>query len=131
MTTRFEIPGKPVPKARPRVVNGHAYTPDKTKAFETLVAAKYKAAGGTVHDGPVSVTIAVWYQMPKSWPKYRKTEQKGLPHTSKPDLDNVIKSILDGLNGSAWEDDAQVSKVHAVKHWYDGEPVTIVIVEED
>lgn len=126
---RFEIPGKPVPKARPRVVNGHAFTPEKTKDFEKLVATQYRAAGGTVHGGPVAVTIAAWYQMPKSWPKYRKAEQKGLPHTSKPDMDNVIKSILDGLNGVAWEDDAQVYKIHAVKHWYDGEPMTIVIVE--
>lgn len=128
---RFEIPGKPVPKARPRVVHGHAFTPEKTKDFETLVAAKYKAAGGRIYDGPVAVTIAVWYQMPKSWPKYKRTDMKGLPHTSKPDMDNVIKSILDGLNGVAWEDDAQVCKITASKRWYDGEPMTIVIVEED
>lgn len=128
---RFEIPGKPVPKARPRVVHGHAFTPEKTKDFEALVAMKYKAAGGTVHDGPVAVAIAVWYQMPKSWPKWKKGDYDLMPHTSKPDLDNVIKSILDGLNGCAWEDDAQVSKIRAVKHWYDGEPMTIVIVEEE
>lgn len=128
---RFEIPGKPVPKARPRVVNGHAFTPEKTKAYEQLVATQYRAAGGTLHGNPVAVTIAVWYEMPKSWPKRKKLDQKGLPHASKPDLDNVIKSILDGLNGVAWEDDAQVYKIHAVKHWYDGEPMTIVIVEEE
>lgn len=126
---RFEIPGEPVPKARPRVVNGHAFTPEKTKAYEQLVATQYRAAGGTVHGGPVAVTIAAWYQMPKSWPKYKRTDMKGLPRTSKPDMDNVIKSILDGLNKVAWEDDAQVYKIHAVKHWYDGEPMTIVIVE--
>lgn len=128
---RFEIPGEPVSKARPRHGNGHTYTPTKTKNFEKLVGMKYKAAGGEIFEGPVSVTIAVWYQVRPSWPKYKRTAMIGQPHTSKPDLDNVIKSILDGLNGSAWEDDAQVSKVRAAKHWYDGEPMTIVIVEED
>ena len=129
--TRFEIPGRPVPKQRPRVVNGHAFTPEKTKDYERLVRLSYLNAGGQLHEGAVSVTIAVWYDMPKSWPKTKKVNTKGLPHISKPDLDNVIKSVLDGLNGTAWEDDAQVSKIRAGKHWYDGEPMTIVIVEEE
>lgn len=30
-----------------------------------------------------------------------------------PDIDNLIKSILDGLNGIAWQDDKQVVKVIA------------------
>jgi crossover junction endodeoxyribonuclease RusA len=30
-----------------------------------------------------------------------------------PDIDNLIKSILDGLNGIAWQDDKQVVKVVA------------------
>ena len=128
---RFEIPGKPVPKQRPRVVNGHAYTPEKTTGYERLVRFKYREAGGQCHHGPVAVTISVWYDMPMSWPKYKKTQQKGLPHTQKPDIDNLIKAILDGLNGAAWEDDAQVCKVTASKRWYDGEPMAIVIVEED
>jgi len=31
------------------------------------------------------------------------------------DIDNLIKTVLDGLNGVAWEDDTQVVKVEAVK----------------
>lgn len=30
-----------------------------------------------------------------------------------PDIDNLIKAILDGLNGIAWEDDKQVVEVRA------------------
>ena len=128
---RFEIPGEPVSKARPRHGKGNTYTPKKTKDYERLVRLSYLNAGGQLHEGAVSVTIAVWYQVTKSWSKKKKAEMIGKPHTYRPDLDNVIKSVLDGLNGTAWEDDAQVSKIRAGKHWYDGEPMTIVIVEEE
>jgi Holliday junction resolvase RusA-like endonuclease len=33
----------------------------------------------------------------------------------KPDIDNAIKLVMDGLNGVAWADDAQVTSVSAVK----------------
>jgi len=127
---RFEIPGEQVPMPRPIVTrDGRGHIPSKVHKYEQLVATQYKAAGGTVHGGPVAVTIAFWFQMAKSWPKYKKRDRKGMPKTDKPDLDNVVKTILDGLNKVAYEDDAQVYKIHAVKHWYDGEPLTIVQVE--
>jgi len=31
------------------------------------------------------------------------------------DIDNYVKTILDGLNGVAWKDDSQVVKVTAIK----------------
>ena len=32
--------------------------------------------------------------------------------TKKPDVDNVVKIVLDALNGFAWHDDAQVIDLH-------------------
>ena len=126
----FEIPGKPVPTQRVRVVKGHAYTPDKTKAFEELVGEKFKESHGKKLAGPVWISITVWYQIPPSWTKKRKEEELLKPHTQKPDLDNVVKSILDGLNGKAWADDAQVARITASKYWTDEPTRTVVIVEE-
>jgi hypothetical protein len=34
---RFTVPGNPLPKERPRVVNGHAYTPKRTVLWERQV----------------------------------------------------------------------------------------------
>jgi Holliday junction resolvase RusA-like endonuclease len=35
--------------------------------------------------------------------------------TLRGDIDNYVKTVLDGLNGTAWEDDIQVVEVTAVK----------------
>lgn len=129
--TKFEIPGRPVPKQRPRVVKGHAYTPKETLEFEKHVALRYKIAGGKMLKGPVTVEITAMYQVPKSWSKKKKEAAEEQPHTQKPDLDNIIKSVLDGLNGVAWEDDAQVSCVIADKMWITGPARTLVYVEEN
>ena len=42
-------------------------------------------------------------------------------HTSKPDLDKLVRCIKDALTGIAWKDDAQVSLVCATKV-YDEQP---------
>ena len=40
-----------------------------------------------------------------------------MPHIQRPDLDNVVKAICDGLNGLAYVDDSQVSSIEARKIW--------------
>ena len=53
--------------------------------------------------------------MPKSWSKKKKLLKLGTPHTSKPDLDNLIKNILDRGNNILWEDDKNISYITASK----------------
>lgn len=47
----------------------------------------------------------------------------------KPDIDNVVKIIMDALNGAAYKDDKQVVSVFASK-FYDDDPKVIVEVEQ-
>lgn len=118
----FTVEGRPVPKARPRVARGHAYTPQRTKDYEELVRIAYKIAHGTKIDGAVYMKIRVVYKAPK---------KSLLCHnrTKKPDLDNIAKSIMDGLNGIAYEDDSQVSFLQ-IEKVYGGEDYTIIEVSE-
>jgi Holliday junction resolvase RusA-like endonuclease len=44
------------------------------------------------------------------------------------DLDNVIKSALDGCTGILWKDDAQVVEIHARRRQADGEGERLVLV---
>ena len=114
-SSTVRIVGSVVGKQRPRfsMVNGHAvaYTSKKSASFEAMVGIAYQAQGGTLHHGSVEVTIAYGRVMPKSRPK--KTVQEG--DVYKPDLDNVAKSVLDALNGIAFEDDKDVVSLKVMK----------------
>lgn len=111
------IPGKPKGKQRPRVVRGHAFTPQETKDYELMIANLCRAMHGRMIDGYVKVFIKAVYLVPKSYAKKRKEQimRKEILPAIKPDIDNIIKIVLDGLNGVAYKDDAQVIEVTAKK----------------
>jgi Holliday junction resolvase RusA-like endonuclease len=102
----FEVPGKPRGKGRPRfsMKTGHAYTPKDTASYENLVKVMYLNAGGELHEGPVHIYIDAYYQIPVSKSKKEKAlmEKGELMPTVLPDADNIIKSVLDGLNNVAF-----------------------------
>jgi crossover junction endodeoxyribonuclease RusA len=94
---RLTIEGEPVAKARPRLGKyGNIYTPKESRVYEELVA---------------------WYA--KRLPRYKGSVVLNVefychPHRKMPDLDNLLKSLLDGLQkGGAIADDVQVSEIHA------------------
>lgn len=125
LTTRivFTLDGTPVPKGRPRFTGqGRAYTPTKTRVAESQILAAYLAVAGhlTPHDGPVTVDVEFVFTPPASWPKWKRASALtgDLPHTSKPDLDNLFK-IIDGLNGHAWRDDSQIFRATPEKRYGD------------
>lgn len=120
----FMIPGRPVGKGRPRFTkNGHCWTPDKTVEYERHIKLSYWNKYGHRKyeaDKALAVDIVLYYPRPKSMAKYKRLmAQKGvLRPIVKPDVDNVIKAILDSLNGVAFEDDRQIVQVECEK-WYD------------
>jgi Holliday junction resolvase RusA-like endonuclease len=131
---KLTIPGIPVAKARPRVGrNGHAFTPQKTVNYESLVQHSYMdQAEGQKLEGPLLIKIDFYFPIPKSYTKKRK-EKIGLLkelHTKKPDIDNCIKSITDALNKFAYNDDSQIVRITAAKNYTQKEPrAEIEIVE--
>lgn len=109
----FEVTGKVVGKQRVRVTkSGHAYTPDKTREKERQIAEAYKESGGKMLKGPVAVYVDTFRQIPKSKPKKLTCE----PDTYKPDADNILKLVLDALNGVAYSDDSQVIMCGVTKY---------------
>ena len=104
---RFVVPGQPEPKRRPRVANGHAYTPARTRAYESTVgwAARLCMGDRDPLDGDLDVEIAL----------YRKGVRRA-------DLDNLIKAVADGCNGIVWRDDAQIVSLRARVVYGDKQP---------
>jgi len=127
----FKIPGVPVGKARPRMSrSGHVYTPQKTKDAEALVQF-YAQTHCPPVTGPVTLRMVFGMPIPKSYTKKQRTSiDAGILHPCKtPDIDNLIKLILDGLNGIAYVDDKQVIEISAVKYYADVPGTTVLITE--
>lgn len=132
MQVKFTIDGEPKGKGRPRFSKGRVYTPEKTASYESLVALAYRnAAKGYKFTSPVLVKIYAFHKPPKSASKKVNTDMLcGLIRpTKKPDLDNIAKIVLDGLNKVAWDDDVQVVEM-IVGKFYSTEPYVMVVVEE-
>lgn len=69
-----------------------------------------------------SAKIIIGIKMSKSWSKKKKNEKRGTFHQQKPDIDNVVKSILDIL----CKEDSYVYKLDVIKYWSDE---SIIIIE--
>jgi Holliday junction resolvase RusA-like endonuclease len=108
----FVVEAKPRPKGRPRFAKGRAYTPPETVAFENAVAAAWRASGGPMFLGPVEVDIKFHADRVEVTVRELDPEAKS---SLRGDVDNYIKSTLDGLNAVAFPDDKQVLTVRATK----------------
>lgn len=111
------IPGKPQGKGRPRFYHGHVVTPENTRTYEQIIAMLWKCERYGVSDKPIAVEITAFYLVPKSWSKKKQAAVYAgeIKPTVKPDIDNIVKIVLDGLNGVAFTDDKQVIEIQAQK----------------
>lgn len=125
----FTIPGKPFGKQRPRVgvIAGHArvFTPKETVSFERQLGQIARTHFPSPLDGPVNLTVKAVFPIPASWSKKKQAAMLAQPHTQKPDLDNCLKAIKDGLNRIAWADDSQVARITCWKVW--GEQAATIV----
>lgn len=134
----FFIPGEPVAKGRARsfIRNGRIghYTPEKTESYELRVALGATAAMGGIAllTGPLVMSVKATFSIPKSWTKKRREAHVSKPEAviKKPDLDNILKSVADGMNGVVYADDAQISEFSECKKVYGDMPGVLVKVWE-
>ncbi len=123
----FAVEGAPVAKARARVVRGGAYTLEATKGYEERVTAEaLQAMSGLVmatRREPIKADVSIHIPMSASWSGRRKLREQHTAHMQRPDIDNLVKSILDGCEGVVFENDTQVFHIQATKRWAgEGEP---------
>lgn len=115
------VRGHVVAKGRPRFVRktGHIYTPDATVEAERAIAAAWISAEVPLVPRPEAIVlrVTVRIQRPKIHFRANGELKPNAPKnpTTKPDLDNLVKTVKDALNGVAWEDDSQVVGVMAWK----------------
>lgn len=86
-------------KKRPCVVRYHQFKDD------------IRASGLTVSTSGCQLLFVM--PMPKSWSKQKKEVYENQPHEQKPDIDNLLKAVLDSL----FDDDSCVWDIRATKVW--------------
>lgn len=115
----FTVMGTPKPKGRGRAFVNKATgradvrTPQKTTDAEDSLA--YRALGHaptTPHAGPILLDACFVMPIPVSWPKWKQEAASAghVLHEAKPDLDNLMKLLMDGLSGLFWTNDSKICK---------------------
>jgi Holliday junction resolvase RusA-like endonuclease len=105
-----------LPKERPRVASGRAYTAKRTRDYETQLAWSARAAYG--HPAPVTCPVHVTIRLVYA-------SRRALP-----DLDNAAKAILDALNGVVYADDRQVDSLAVSRQIVSGATEHLVVTVE-
>lgn len=99
MRTSFTVVGEPKSKGRPRFTrSGRTYTPKDTLEAERVIADAWRRLEIPVSDKPM-VLICDFY----------------VGTLRRKDIDNMLKTVGDALNGVAYVDDSQLVGVVATK----------------
>ena len=133
----IELLGEAVAQGRPRMttINGHprAYDPAKSRTYKaTLALLASQAMRERKLDlctDAVALTVIQLKAIPKSMTKKKRQDAMfgTLRPTTKPDLDNVIKAVMDAFKMVVWRDDSQVVDIRASKFYADAPLIRIII----
>lgn len=132
----YIIPIEPVAQGRPRLSarNGFARAYDPIKSAQYKIAIRGALSRMVTHqplESSLYIDIEFSFSPPKSWSKKRQISAiKGeIRHTSKPDIDNLAKALLDACNGLLWLDDSQITDAHIRKRYAEKPGITIKLFE--
>jgi len=140
MEVRFTVPGAVRGKGRPRFGRGGGghvvtFTDSKTVSYENLIKAEgHRAMNGRPPlDTPLAILVKARITPPVSASKKRREEMlAGKRHpATRPDCDNILKALLDGLNKVVFTDDARIVGISFWKVYADTAGLDVKISEID
>jgi Holliday junction resolvase RusA-like endonuclease len=86
-----------------------------------VIEAWHQAGTPRLPEGPIVLTVEMALARPGGHWKVNGTlsaaGQRSQWPTKKPDADNVLKLLMDSLNGCAYRDDVQIVNATVVKRW--------------
>ena len=133
---KFVVYGEPKAKGRPRFRSVgkfvQTYSTKETTDYENLVKLSFINSGceSYMNNEPLKCELKLYKSIPKSASKKKQNQMLNgeIRPTGKPDVDNCIKAILDGLNKFAFGDDKQIVELHCYK-FYDTTPRAEIEIE--
>lgn len=116
--------GRPIPQGSLKFINGrpiHVRAADLA-VWRADIARNAEIRGIRPIQGGVKIECNFVFHRPKS------AQKRGFPWV-KPDLDKLIRAVLDGLAGVAYDDDCQVILISAAKTYGETEGVWVEITQ--
>ena len=130
----FFIPGRPKTKDRPRAAVGKSgrafmYSTKKTAQEEAVIREfgdKFARENGweDLHRGPI--ILSAIFVLPKAGNFF---EGKQPSYQKCGDLDNLLKTLKDGMNGTVYKDDSQIVGYRTVAKKFGDHPGVYVKLE--
>lgn len=133
------VPGEPQGKQRPKArifgkgqkARGMLYTPEKTVQYETFIkelfAIKYPDFEPVEIALTLVLTAGLTIPTSASRIKKQKMEDGEIRPTKKPDNDNVLKAVMDALEGLAYKNDSQIVSA-GVDKFYSTKPGLMISI---
>ena len=120
-SAHFFVSGKPVPQGSLKFINGHAIhvRAQDLALWRADIANTARKVLVSKAEGAVEITLTFILLKPK-------TVKRDEPFV-RPDLDKLIRAVLDGLTDVAYLDDQQVTHITANKMYGDNQGVWIRI----
>lgn len=116
-TIRVTIQTEPTPKGRPRVSfrNGvvRTFTPTTTQNAQDLIKARLLRHKDDAFPPHVPIRLSCTFYRSKS----RYLPKREVMPFRKPDTDNLLKLLLDSIDGILVPDDAQITTISVRKRW--------------
>lgn len=132
---KFTIPGEPKGKGRPKFSRQgkfvKTYTPETTVNYENWVKICFQEAKQKLIEGQLKAEIKCYFEIPNSYSKKKKENALSgiIRPAKKPDLDNIMKIVLDALNGLAYKDDKNIVECRIEKWYGENARVEVLILE--
>lgn len=132
------IPGEVMAKGRPRFSRKgggvRTYTPAKTMNYERKVkmyALQHKPK--EMFTDAIDVSIIIHRKPPNSWSNIKKQRAINgeIKPTTKPDIDNNAKALLDAMIGIIFKDDNLITKLSITKKYAEVNQAIVTIKEAD
>src|SRR5690606_37871987 len=80
-------------------------------------------------EGPIKVSIEFYFPMLKSSGKNNQAANVLTYNVTKPDIDNILKTVMEAANTHIWKDDTQIVEVHSFKKYEETARVIMKITE--
>jgi crossover junction endodeoxyribonuclease RusA len=119
----FVVLGKPITQGSKRYVgNGRMIDPPALQPWRDAIS--WHARRARPDDWPTDVAYTVHATFSFQRPMSRK---EGSRHVIAPDLDKLVRAVLDAMTGITYRDDGQVDRIVARKTY--GEPGALIAIE--